>query len=182
MSGRVSTPLLAGFVSALLASCSPEGGRRPPPGQDSGPFPPIKSLKVLGKLPGSWGVTSLDGKQIDMSQLRGKVVFINRWATWCPPCVEEMPGIQALYESVKDADIAFLIVTNEAAAKVKSFVKNKGWALPVHIATEGVPPILDPGVVPVTLIVNRKGEVVFEMQGAMDWDTDQARTFLKSIP
>lgn len=178
MSGR-AFPLLA-LAGALLASCSPEGGRRSR--EENGPFPPIAALKSLAKLPGSWAVTSLDGKEIDMSELRGKVVFINRWATWCGPCVEEMPGIQALYESVKGSDVAFLIVTTEKAAKVKDFIKKRGWTVPVYIATDRLPPILDPGVIPVTCIANRKGEVVFELQGAMDWDTDQARKFLTSIP
>ncbi|MBM4070380.1 MAG: redoxin domain-containing protein [Planctomycetes bacterium] len=174
MCRRAAFLFLVAANAALVSACSPE--------RSDGPFPPVKSLKVLGKLPGSWTVTSLDGKEVDMDQLRGKVVFINRWATWCPPCVGEMPGIQALHDSVKDSDIAFLIVTTEKAAKVKEFVKKKGWTLPVHIATEGVPPILNPEFIPVSYVVNRKGEVVFEFPGAMDWDTDQARKFLKSIP
>lgn len=158
-----------------FSGCSPESPR-------NGPFPATSRLKSLGKLPDSWAVTALDGKDIEMRELRGKVVFINRWATWCPPCVAEMPGIQALYESLKDSGIVFLIVSEEKSTKVKEFAKKKGWSLPIYLATEGVPPILDPGVVPVSYVVNRKGDIVFEMQGAMDWDTDEARKFLKSIP
>jgi thiol-disulfide isomerase/thioredoxin len=172
---RAARLVLVAFVAALASACSP------PEERHDGPFPPIKSLKVLGKLPGTLSVTALDGTEIDMNQLRGKVVFINRWGTFCPPCVAEMPGIEALYESVKD-DVAFLIITTESAAKVREFVKKKGWKLPIHIATERLPPVINPQFIPASYVVNRKGEVVFEAEGMMDWDTDQARKFLKNIP
>lgn len=164
--------LLALGSGALFLGCSPSR-------DDT--FPDPAKLVPLGKLPASWAVTGLDGKDVATKDLRGKVVFINRWATWCPPCVAEMASIQALHESLKDTDIVFLTVSAEKADKVKEFVKRKGWTLPIYVATEGVPPALRSEYIPATFVVDSAGNIVYRIQHAMDWDTDAARKFLKSI-
>jgi thiol-disulfide isomerase/thioredoxin len=137
--------------------------------------------KPLGRIPPTWAFTDLEGKQTQIGDLRGKVVFINLWATTCPPCVREMPSIQALYESLSGSDFAFVILSPEPADKVKAFVKKQGWSVPIYLATEGVPPVLNVGAVPVTVIVNRDGEVVSRTLGAPPegWDTGTARALLK---
>jgi thiol-disulfide isomerase/thioredoxin len=137
--------------------------------------------RALGMLPGDWAVTSLDGKELRMSDLRGKVVFINRWATWCGPCVMEMPSIQALHDSLKDANVAFVIVSDEEMPVVKEFVAKKGWSLPIYLASEGFPRHLQTDGIPATFIANSKGEIVFGEMGAKDWNTDEVRRKLKSI-
>lgn len=164
--------LLAMASGLALAGCSPSR-------DDT--FPDPAKLVPLGKLPASWAVTGLDGKEVSTEDLRGKVVFINRWATWCGPCVVEMPSIQALYESLKDSDIAFVIVSNEKADKIKEFVKKKGWNLPIYVATEGLPPVLRSEYIPATFVVDSAGNIVYRIQQVMDWDTDAARRFLRGI-
>ena len=137
----------------------------------------------LGRIPDTWGFTSLDGKEMQMKDLAGKVVFINLWGTFCPPCIGEMPSIQELQETLKGSEVAFVILSPEPMAKVKPFVKEHGWSLPFYVATEGVPPVLSRGVVPVTIVVNRKGEVVFRLEGAPrdGWNTKAFRAFLSKI-
>src|ERR1700680_3543512 len=83
-------------------------GTNPPPSE----CPAIDKLEVLGTIPEGWSVTGLDGKEVSAGDLRGKVLFINHWATWCPPCMAEMPSIQGLYNSMKDPDVVFLIVSD----------------------------------------------------------------------
>jgi thiol-disulfide isomerase/thioredoxin len=153
-----------------------------PPPQAARPQegPQFKEV-VLGRLPEDWAVTDLDGKELTMRQLRGKVVFLNQWATWCGPCVHEMPSIQALYESLRGQDIAFVILSNEQPDTVKSFVKKRGWSLPVYVVAEGVPPVLQTRLIPVTFVINRRGEVIFRQEGSMDWNTDTVRAFLKKV-
>jgi thiol-disulfide isomerase/thioredoxin len=148
----------------------------PPPAADLG----FKEV-VLGRLPDNWAIADLDGKEITARELRGKVVFLNRWATWCGPCVQEMPSIQALYESLRDSDVAFVILSDEKADKVKSFVKKRQWSLPVYLAVEGLPPVLQSQYIPATFIINRQGEVVFRKEGGMDWNTDAVRAMLKKV-
>jgi thiol-disulfide isomerase/thioredoxin len=145
-------------------------------------FPPPDQLQVLGTVPASWTVTGLDGKEVSAGDLRGKVLFINHWATWCPPCMAEMPHIQKLHDSLKGATVEFLIVSGEKAEKVREVADAKGWTMPIYTNEGRFPPVLETQGIPDTFIVNRKGEVVFRKVGYHEWNTDDARNFLTNIP
>jgi thiol-disulfide isomerase/thioredoxin len=73
-----------------------------------------------------WIVQSLDGQDFKMSDVKGKVVFLNFWATWCPPCVAEMPSIQRLHEKLKDEGIVFVCISNEEVSKVNPVRNSSG--------------------------------------------------------
>ncbi len=72
-----------------------------------------------------WTVQSLDGQDFKMADAKGKVVFLNFWATWCPPCVTEMPSIQKLHEKLKDDGVVFVCVSNEETSKVSQFAERE---------------------------------------------------------
>lgn len=96
--------------------------------------PQILKKEILGKLESSdfsWKLVSPDGKLIEFEEFRGKVVFLNFWATWCPPCRAEMPDIQRLYEDYEDR-IAFILVTQEDPVNVQSFIEDKGYSVPFY--------------------------------------------------
>jgi thiol-disulfide isomerase/thioredoxin len=141
-------------------------------------FPPPGETQSLGHLDEGWTVANLDGKPLRMGDLRGKVVFINHWATWCDPCLKEMPSIQALYESLLDSDVVFVIVSEEKQETVRQFVRSSGWSLPVYV-TARFPPVLDTPGIPATFVVDREGQVVFHHSGFFNWDSDDCRQFLK---
>jgi thiol-disulfide isomerase/thioredoxin len=135
----------------------------------------------LGRIPDSWAFSDLEGKQTQLGDLRGKVVFINFWGTTCPPCIQEMPSIQALYESLKGSDVVFVILSAEAPERVRAFVKKQGWSLPIYVASERMPPVLATGFIPTTVLVNRRGEVVYRQIGGKDWNTEEVRALLKKV-
>ena len=145
-------------------------------------FPPVDKLPVLGTIPASWSVTDLDGKEVSAGDLRGKVLFINRWATWCGPCMSEMPSIQGLYNSLIGSNVAFLIVTEEKADKVRQVVKSNGWSMPIYLADEQFPPVLETQGIPATFIADGKGRVLYRKVGGKNWNTADAREFLTKIP
>ena len=91
--------------------------------------------KDFGAASYNWAIRKLDGEEISFSQFRGKPVFLNVWATWCGPCVQEMPEIQALYESLKDSETAFVLLSEEELDEVKPFVREQGLDVPIYIAT-----------------------------------------------
>jgi peroxiredoxin len=105
----------------------------------------------------------LDGKAWTLRDLRGKVVLVNFWATWCPPCRKEMPDLEALYNRFKGQGFVILGISDEEASKVKPFVENHDVAYPV---------LLDPGrkvndlfsvdSIPKTFIYNREGKLAAE--------------------
>ena len=98
-----------------------------------------------------------DGKEniISLSELKGKVVFINFWATWCPPCRAEMPSIESLYQKVKDnKNIVFLMVdVDNDYAKAKKYMDRKNLTLPVYTPASAIPQALMSGTIPTTLIL-----------------------------
>lgn len=106
-------------------------------------------------------LSDLQGKQWRLRDLRGKVVLVNFWATWCPPCRKEMPDLQSLYEKYKDQGFVVLSISDEEAAKVQPFIAERKITYPI---------LLDPGRkvndtfmvegIPKSFVYNREGKLV----------------------
>ncbi|EMS33439.1 thiol:disulfide interchange protein [Mariniradius saccharolyticus AK6] len=124
-----------------------------------------------------------DGNQVDISQFHGKTLFINVWASWCGPCRIEMPYIQSLYDKVKErGDIEFLMVaTDKDFSKSLQFVQTKEFTFPVYHAFEGLNSSMFTKTIPVTIIVNPEGKVVYYLNGTNNFDTDHFRDFLLGV-
>ncbi|MFC7671091.1 TlpA family protein disulfide reductase [Hymenobacter humi] len=98
-----------------------------------------------GAYPHNLPLVTLDGKAVNLSDLKGKVVFVNLWAAWCPPCRAEMPGIEALYKKVDKSKVAFLMLSlDDDAAKARKFVQAQGYTFPVYMRTGDLPAPLTP--------------------------------------
>ena len=125
-------------------------------------------------------IKNLDGELVKLSDYRGKVIFLNFWATWCMPCVAELPSINKLYAELKDENIEFLLISNEQLEKVKTYRTRKDYEIPFHIIDEDgqIPNIYFSPSIPTTFIINKKGEIIRKSFGAEDWD-DEA--FIKEI-
>ena len=106
-------------------------------------------------------LADLQGKLWQLSDLRGKVVLVNFWATWCPPCRKEMPDLQTLYNKYKEQGLVVLSISDEEADKVAPFIKERNISYPV---------LLDPGRkvndlyqvegIPKSFVYNREGKIV----------------------
>ena len=128
--------------------------------------PNIQQVKPGEKLPPAPAmvVQTIDGKTIDLQQQKGKVVFINFWATWCPPCLAEMPSVNDLYLKVKDnPDIVFLSVdVDNKLSRSSQFMQKNGYQIPVYGGRlDGLARNLYSGTIPTTLVIDKKGDVVF---------------------
>lgn len=116
------------------------------------------------------------------ADVRGKVVFLNVWATWCNPCVMEMPSIQGLYQKVSDnPKIAVVCVSNETRAKIRGFLAEKELTLPVYRAPDDIPKALHTDGIPATFILDPTGKIMFQHVGAARWDDDMVVSFLDSL-
>lgn len=122
------------------------------------------------------------GEQVNLEQFRGKVVFLNIWATWCPPCVAEMPGINKLFNELKDDnDIVFLMLSvDDDFSKAKRFKEKKGFDFEVFEAVGRVPQMYQSQSIPTTYVINSKGELVLTHKGMADYHTPEFKAFLKS--
>ncbi len=126
----------------------------------------------------NWKLDGLNTTDVNFDKFQGKVVFLNFWATWCPPCVAEMPSIQKLYETYKDK-VSFILVSNENWQTIKKFYEENNFNLPVYNNKESGPNFLTVSSIPTTLIINKKGEVVVEKSGAADWNSKSVRSLLE---
>lgn len=144
---------------------------------------PASSGKIERSLPAGMTFRSADGKLVNISESKGKVFFINFWATWCPPCRAEMPSINRLYSKVKNKEkVAFIMVDvdNKIASSVK-FMKNKSYQLQVYSSESPIPEQIFNGSLPTTLIVDSEGIIVFHHTGMADYDNQEMVNFLNTL-
>ncbi|MBU5486337.1 redoxin domain-containing protein [Clostridium sp. MSJ-11] len=123
----------------------------------------------------------LEGKEISLSEFKGKKVFLNFWASWCGPCKAEMPHMQTLYEETKDKDIVILAVNvGESKDKVKSFIEKNKYTFPIlldmnqEVATQyGI------AAFPTSFFIDEEGYVYNGIQGQMDLDMMREQLMIK---
>ncbi len=122
----------------------------------------------------NWQLQDTNGKQINLSDFKGKVLFVNEWATWCPPCVGEMPEIEELYQKFKDnPNIEFLMISNQGVPKIKTFIENKGYSFPVYSSLSKAPVPFQSSSIPTTFLISKEGKIVIQETGAMNWGGSQ---------
>lgn len=140
---------------------------------------------AAGKLAADFKLSSLTGNAISLSSLRGKVVFLNVWATWCGPCREEMPSIETLYEEfAKDPDFVVLAVSqdSEGRAAVDTYVHQNGYKFTVLLDPENeVGDAYDVSGIPETFIIDRTGRIVAHHVGPYDWAQPEMREALREL-
>jgi thiol-disulfide isomerase/thioredoxin len=129
-------------------------------------------------------VQNIDGKMVDLQQQKGKVIFINFWATWCPPCLAELPSINEFYQKEKNnPDIVFITVDiDNNLPKSTQFMAKKGYTLPVYGLQAGSPgeKLFDDGI-PATYVVDKKGNIVFSHENRANYDNDQFAQFIAGL-
>ncbi len=115
----------------------------------------------------------LSGWSVKLSSLKGKVVFLNFWATWCGPCRKEMPSMQRMYDKLKSEGLEILAVDlQEDKAQVRSFARELGLRFPILLDSTGaVGAQYNARAIPTTYLLDRKGFIVARMVGAREWDT-----------
>ena len=140
-----------------------------------------QELTNYGEPDWNWTLLTLDGKEHSFSEFQGKVVFVNFWATWCEPCRAELPTIQKLFDRLKGEPVAVILISDEDAETVGSYIAKGHFSFPVYMAHEGRPRVFqDPGI-PVTFVLSQSGMVVFKQEGAFDWSSDTTVDFLQSL-
>ncbi len=129
-------------------------------------------------------LTDMNGQQVSLSQFRGKVVILNFWATWCPPCREEMPSMEQLYRDYKDKGLVMLAVNVEENGKkaVEKFLKKNPHSFPILLDTENVAQNTY-GVFrfPESFIIDQNGFVVEKIIGGRDWTSGQTFKIIKFL-
>jgi thiol-disulfide isomerase/thioredoxin len=147
-------------------------------------FPPkVAKESVLPKMQADdyqLVLEDLEGNTINLSSYSDKTIFISFWATWCPPCIAEMPSIQKLTDRFGEKLPTFLI-TSEDKAKVITFLKEHNYNLPVYFQKSQAKGILNINSYPTSFLISSNSEVIVHKTGAANWNSASFREKLNAI-
>ena len=124
--------------------------------------------------------TNLDMSELTISDYKGKRVLLNFWATWCRPCVMEMPSMNKAYKILKEENYVFLAASNEKVSKINSFAQKMKYDFTFIKADDQFRPF-NVRVIPTTLVFDTNGEVALTLTGSMAWDEDEILSQLRAV-
>jgi peroxiredoxin len=143
----------------------------------------LDTLKV-GRPAPNFEFPGLDGKIVSLADYRGKVVLVNIWATWCPPCIDEMPSMEKLYNELKGEDFEILAVSIDAQGikSVAPFMKAYKLSFPALIDTAGtIKNLYKATGIPESFIIDKEGILIKKIIGPLDWATPEILRFLRDL-
>ncbi|HTH56258.1 MAG TPA: TlpA disulfide reductase family protein [Cyclobacteriaceae bacterium] len=126
----------------------------------------------------------LKGNAVDFNTFKGKVVFLNLWATWCGPCRSEMPSIQKLYDDSDHSKIAFVMLSIDEARlveKVKRYTEEKQFNFPVYMSSGPLTSQLNVDVIPTTFVIDKSGAIALKEIGMKNYNTAKFKKFLEKL-
>lgn len=127
-----------------------------------------------------WSLRDLAGKKINFSSSKGKVALVNFWATWCAPCIAEMPDFQLLYNDY-GKKVDFYFVTNDKKQNVERFLQENEYELPIFYPLQQAPKTLMGQALPATFLIDKKGNIVVKEFGTADWNSEAMRKILDQL-
>jgi len=128
----------------------------------------------------SFSIKDVNDNIVNMESLKGKKVFVNLWASWCPPCKREMPSIEKLYHSVDSNKVKFVLISfDDQFELAKKYVSSKKLKLPIYYPTENPPALFNVQGIPATFIFNEKGELIKQIEGMENSDSQEYRTLFQ---
>ena len=117
----------------------------------------------------------------NLSDFKGKAMFLNFWGTWCPPCRAEYPSIQKLYEAKKDKMQFVLIAMQDQEEQVKKFLQENNYTTPVYLATSPISEKMLPSSFPTTYLLDKNGRILKKEESAKDWSSASVFQFIDSL-
>ncbi len=127
-----------------------------------------------------WQIKNENGDPVSFEYLNSKPVFLNFWATWCPPCIAELPGIAELYEEYGDK-VNFVLVSEESRSKVRAFAKKHNYNQLPFYQNSYVPNDFASNSIPTTFIIDKEGVVVVSEEGVAKWNSGKIKNVLDGL-
>lgn len=128
----------------------------------------------------NWNLVDLEGKPVNFNQSTGEVAVVNLWATWCPPCIAEMPSFQKLYREYGDR-VDFYFVSSEDPDKLRLFLEKKDYSLPVYQPLSMAPAQMQSRSLPTTYVISRRGKIVVDKKGSANWNDSGFKNLLDEL-
>ena len=123
----------------------------------------------------------LEGNTQTLLDWKGKPIFLNFWATWCPPCIAEMPDINKLYQLV-NKEVHFAIISvDEDREKAKKFAKRKGFDFPIYFIKSRLPQVYESTIIPTTYVIDTQGNIVITQRGMAKYSSHDFINYLGGL-
>jgi len=141
---------------------------------------PVKGNKALPSIT----LEDLKGKKVDLKSFKGKVIFLNFWATWCGPCKEEMPTMETLYRQFKDRNFVFLTISvdYEGSKPVREFIEKNRYTFPVLVDQKNETlDIFEVTGIPTTFVIDKQGKLLGKAIGPRNWKSSEIVSYLTQL-
>ena len=139
------------------------------------------SMPNLTKADLNLKLIDAEGKKRPLKEFKDKVIFLNFWATWCPPCIAEMPTIDKLHEEMGD-EVAFILLSfDDDFEKAKAFNKRKGYDLPIYAPASNLPAMFQSSALPTTYVIDADGNMALTHKGMADYSDPKFKDFILDL-
>jgi peroxiredoxin len=179
--------LVLGLAAFVPLACAKGGGEKAAAGVSAEAAAAFRKANIPfaseGVQPVDFSLPALDGVNVALSELKGKVVFLNFWATWCGPCEAEMPSMESLYQKFKDRGFVVLAVNlGESNGQVSGFMRNYNLSFTALLdRTSRIGTSYGVQAIPTTFIIDRRGIIVARMIGSINWDTPEIAAAIETL-
>ena len=148
-------------------------------------FFPVAEIKNAVTIPESDFDINLIGINVPNANLKTlkkqNLLFLNFWGTWCPPCREEWPTIQKLYDSQKNNMDFVLIAMQDQEDDIREFLKKNNYNVPVYVVQEPISDKLLPKVFPTTFLLDKNGHILLKEDASTDWNAKSVHDFIDNL-
>ena len=127
-----------------------------------------------------WNLIDGNGVAFNFEQTKGKVVLVNFWATWCPPCIAEMPSLKELHNDYSDK-IEFVFVSNESSKTINQFLRTNGYNFKVYNSLSRYPEFFDVSSIPRTYLISKTGRIIIDKSGVANWNSKKTRKIIDEL-
>ena len=143
---------------------------------------PSKNKKMIVLPDYNLALQGVNTEDVNLKSAAGQVIVVNFWATWCPPCVAEMPSLQELYTTYKEDDrIAFFLISEEESTDISSFLEKNAYSVPTYIPRTQIPEKIDTSSLPTTYVIDKTGRIVITHTGAADWNSSKVKKIIEEL-
>jgi peroxiredoxin len=147
-------------------------------------FSKLKIQSIVDKKAPDFCLEGLNGEKVQLKALKGRIIFLNFWATWCGPCKKEMPSMEVLYQQFKERNFVFLTISLDFGGQepVRKFIENHRYQFPVLLDSSGKTlDLFEINKIPTTLIIDKNGKMIGRIIGPRNWSSPEFFSLIEQM-